>query len=272
MIKFTYFHLFKKKINDVLSKKGYSDNNIYYLINEGNVKINGKIVTSKNEMTPLFSKIEVTLIDEYSSLPINNEKIKVVYEDEYLLIVDKPYNLDIEPTKSNYANNLAAMVNTYFVNNNIKSKIHFVNRLDKLTSGLVIIAKNQYIHNVFSKVKIIKEYYALVEGEVNNSGVIKVNIKRDGDSIKRIVADDGKPCVTKYRKVGYQKGMSLVNIKLLTGRTHQIRVSFAHINHPLVSDPLYNDKVNETLSMYLKAYHLRFVHPITKKIINLKIK
>ena len=162
MIKFTYFHLFKNKISDILEKKGYSDNNIYYLINEKNVKINGKIVTSKNEITPLFSIIEVTLNDEYSSLPINNEKLKIVYEDDYLLIVDKPFNLDIEPTKSNYANNLAAMVNTYFINNNIKSKIHFINRLDKLTSGLVIIAKNQYIHNIFSKVKIIKEYYALV--------------------------------------------------------------------------------------------------------------
>ena len=273
MIKFTYHHIFPETINNFLLKKGYSENNIYNLIRNKNITIDGKVVTSKNEKTSIFySKVVVTLNEEFSTLPINNSSIKVIYEDDYFLVVDKPYDLDIEPTKANYVNNLAAMVNNYFISNNIKSKIHFVNRLDKLTSGLVIIAKNQYIHNVFSKVNIDKQYYALVEGEVENSGVIKVNIKRDGDSIKRIVAEDGKPCITKYNKVGYQKGMSLVNVKLLTGRTHQIRVSFAHIGHPLVSDPLYNPKTHSSLTMFLRAYSLKFRHPITKERIELKIK
>ena len=272
MIKFEYVCIIPKTINEFLLKKGYSENNIYNLIKNQNVTVNGKIVTSKHDKLNFLSEIVVVLNDELSTLPINKTEINVVYEDDYILIVDKPYNLDIEPTKSNYIDNLATMVNHYFVSHNIKSKVHFINRLDKLTSGLVIVAKNQYIHNLFSKIKIGKQYYALVEGNVKKYGSIRVNIKRDGDSIKRIVAKDGKPCITLYNKIGYQHGMSLVNIKLLTGRTHQIRVSFAHINHPLVSDPLYNEKRHDTLTMYLRAYSLFFIHPISKKIIRIKVK
>ena len=205
MIQFIYIHLFKETINQFLIKKGYSENNIYHLISNKNVLINDKVVTSKNDTTPWFlSTITVTLNDELSTLPINKTKIDIVYEDDYLLIVNKPYNLDIEPTKANYIDNLSAMINDYFINHNIKSKIHLVNRLDKLTSGLVIVAKNQYIHNLFAKTKINKRYYALVEGNINNSGTIKVNLKKDENSIKRIVAEDGKPCITKYKKTSFE--------------------------------------------------------------------
>ena len=232
-ISLSFNSYFKQSINKFLLNKGFSDNNIYYLIKNKNVLIDNKIVIDKNVLLPFKKcKVEVTLNDEESTLPINNNKIDIVYEDQYFLVVNKPFNLDVEPTKANYENNLACMVNNYFINNNIKSKIHLVNRLDKLTSGLVIIAKNQYIHNLFSKVKINKYYETLVEGITKNKGTIK--------------------------------------IKLITGRTHQIRLSMSYINHPLVNDPLYGNIVNEN-NMYLKANILVFKHPITKKKIKIII-
>ena len=99
-----------------------SDNNIYYLIKNKNVLIDNKIVIDKNVLLPFKKcKVEVTLNDEESTLPINNNKIDIVYEDQYFLVVNKPFNLDIEPTKANYENNLACMVNNYFISNSIVS-------------------------------------------------------------------------------------------------------------------------------------------------------
>ena len=270
-ISLSFNSYFKQSINKFLLNKGFSDNNTYYLIKNKNVLIDNKIVIDKNVLLPFKKcKVEVTLNDEESTLPINNNKIDIVYEDQYFLVVNKPINLDVEPTKANYENNLACMVNNYFINNNIKSKIHLVNRLDKLTSGLVIIAKNQYIHNLFSKIKINKYYETLVEGITKNKGTIKVKIAKEEGSVKRIVDEKGKLSITKYKRIKVIGNNSLLKIKLITGRTHQIRLSMSYINHPLVNDPLYGNIVNEN-DMYLKANILVFKHPITNKKIKIII-
>lgn len=264
-IKFEYTSRFKCHLVNFLKKRGYSDKNIYYLIYNNNIYINNIVVRDKQVVLP-FKKaiITVYLNDEDNTLPIKESNIDIIYEDEYFLIVNKPYNLDIEPTKRNYTNNLASEVSYYFKENDIKSKIHLVNRLDKLTTGLVIIAKNQYIHNLFKKVKIDKKYQALVRGKVKRKGLIKIRIAKDNASIKRKEDINGKLSISKYKLIKYENDNSLVSILIKTGRTHQIRVSFKSINHPLVNDPLYdNSLANE--KMYLKAYYLNFVHPITKK-------
>ena len=264
-IKFEYTSYFKSPLVNFLKKKGYSDKNIYYLIYNNNIYINNIAVRDKQVVLP-FKKaiITVYLNDEDNTLPIKESNLDIVYEDEYLLIVNKPYNLDIEPTKRNYTNNLASEISYYFKINNIKSKIHLVNRLDKLTTGLVVIAKNQYIHNLFQKVKITKKYQALVKGKVKRKGIIKIRIAKDNDSIKRKEDINGKLCISKYKLIKYENNNSLVDVIIKTGRTHQIRVSFKSINHPLVNDPLY-DKPLANEKMYLKAYYISFKHPITKK-------
>lgn len=264
-IKFEYISYFKCSLVSFLKKKGYSDKNIYYLIYNSNIYINNIVVRDKQVILPFKrTKITVYLNDEENTLPISKNKIDIAYEDEYFLIVNKPYNLDIEPTKRNYTNNLASKISYYFKINNIKSKIHLVNRLDKLTTGLVIVAKNQYIHNLFKKVKITKKYQALVKGKTKRKGIIKINISKDATSIKRKEDMKGKLCISKYKLIKYENNNSLVDILIKTGRTHQIRVSFKSINHPLANDPLYDEEATNE-RMYLKAYYLSFMHPITKK-------
>lgn len=267
-IKFIYKCFFKKKLYDFLIKKRYGEKNINSLLKNHNIKVNGEVIENKFIILKPGAKVEVSLNSEISDLPFLAEKIDVVYEDKYILVVNKPKNLDIEPTKSNYYDNLATRVNNYYKENGIESKIHFVNRLDKLTEGLVILAKNQYIHNLFSNVKIIKKYQAIVSGKTLKKGTVKIKIVKETNSIKRIVSKEGKKCITKYKLVEYDGKNSLVNIRLLTGRTHQIRVSFAHIGHPLIGDPLYSNFKN-IKDFYLKAYYLEFKHPILKKKITL---
>lgn len=260
---------YKQKIASFLIKRGFSDSNIYYLIKNNNVLINDKPVRDKNDLVRYKDTIKVLLSETYSDIPTLKDNLDIVYEDNYLLAVNKPYNLDVEPTKKEYVNNLACIVNNYYQENNIESKIHLVNRLDKLTTGLVILAKNQYIHNLFNNIKITKKYSALVEGKTASSGTIKIKIEKENNSVERVVSDSGKISITKYKLVKFDGVNSLVDISILTGRTHQIRLSFKHINHPLVNDPLYGNNTNG--DMYLKAYYLRFRHPITKKIIRLSI-
>ncbi len=253
-------------------KKGYSEKNILQLFSNQCITVNGAIILDKRYILPFKKvKIEVVLCDEESSLPVYPENINILYEDPYLLIVDKPSNMDIEPTKANYENNLACRILSYYKEKNIHSKIHFVNRLDKMTSGLVIVAKNQYIHHLFSKINIKKFYIAKVEGKTPKKGTIKIKIKKSSDSMKRIVSPDGKKCVTQYKRIFYQDNESLVKIRLLTGRTHQIRVSFLFIGHPLVNDMLYNPR-SSAKEFYLRAYKVVFKHPVTKKLCNFTYK
>lgn len=268
-ITFKYKNYFKKNINDFLLSKGYSDNNIFYLIKNKNVLVDDKVVNDKNYLLYFNAVIKVTLNDEFNELYRCNKPINIVYEDDYLLIVDKEKYDDVEPTKSNYENSLANKISYYFDSKNINSKIHLVNRLDKLTSGLVIIAKNQYIHNLMSKVNIEKKYITLVKGKTNKKGLIKVKIKKEDNSIKRVISDDGKLSLTKYKLIKYIDDNSLVEVKLLTGRTHQIRVSFESINHPLIGDPIYSKDEKE--NMLLRAYFLSFIHPISKRKLVIKL-
>lgn len=268
-ITFKYKNYFKKNINDFLLSKGYSDNNIFYLIKNKNVLVDDKVVNDKNCLLSFNAVIKVTLNEEFNELYRCNKPINIVYEDDYLLIVDKEKYDDVEPTKSNYENSLANKISYYFDSKNINSKIHLVNRLDKLTSGLVIIAKNQYIHNLMSKVNIEKKYITLVKGKTNKKGLIKVKIKKEDNLIKRVINDEGKLSLTKYKLIKYIDDNSLVEVKLLTGRTHQIRVSFESINHPLIGDPIYSKDEKE--NMLLRAYFLSFIHPISKRKLVIKL-
>lgn len=271
MISFKYQTKKNITLSEFLLSKGYSDSNIFYLIKNCNIVVNNEVITDRNYVLSDFNNVvKVTLNDESNDIPVLDKPLDIIYEDDYIMIINKPYDIDIEPTKGNYNNTLANVISYYYSKNNIKSKIHFVNRLDKLTSGLVIVAKNQYIHNLFSNVKITKKYHALVSGLVDNQGSIKIKIEKEENSVKRIVSSVGKACITNYKLVNYDGTNSLVDIELVTGRTHQIRVSFEYIGHPLVNDPLYGTIDNQN-GMYLCAYNIRFKHPITKKEIDIEI-
>lgn len=271
-LKYNYFTFKKITLYQFLKKHHYGDKYINALILQRKIVVNDIVVTTKHFSLYLFNKIKVTLLDEVNTLPLSNKNLEIIYEDEYFLVVNKEANLDVEPTKNNYEDSLASRVAYYYKTHNIASKIHLVNRLDKMTSGLIILAKNQYFHALMQHVKIKKYYQALVVGKTKKKGLIKINIVDDKILKKRVVSKDGKLAKTKYQRLSFDGENSLLKIKLLTGRTHQIRVSLAYINHPLVNDLKYGNTFNQVYLEPLKAYYLRFYHPFKEKYLTLTIK
>lgn len=243
----------------------------YYLHNQHLIKLNNKNLTTyelkENDI------ITITFSDEESNINIIEGNINIVYEDEYILILNKPKNIAVNGTMRHYQHHLSGMIYKYFKENNIKSTVHFVNRLDYETSGLIIIAKHQYIHHLFNYVKINKYYYCIVENILENKkGIInKPILKLENDPKKRIIDEKGKRSITEYEVIKEFNNFSLINVHLLTGRTHQIRLHFSSIGHPLIGDTLYNSSYDNNGDILLFSYHLDFIHPITNKEVNITL-
>lgn len=187
--------------------------------------------------------------DENYNNIVSNPDIKfgIVYEDDWLLIVNKGANLPVHPSLNHYDISLSNGIRAYFDKIGLNKTVRLVNRIDKDTTGLVVIAKCEYIQECLIKQmndnSFIKEYIAIARGLVDSSGVIDFPIARkDGSIIERCVdLVRGKNAITNYVRLNYnpELDISLVKCRLLTGRTHQIRVHFAYIRHPLLGDSLY---------------------------------
>lgn len=186
--------------------------------------------------------------DNYNNIVSNPDiKFEIVYEDEWLLIVNKGANLPVHPSLNHYDISLSNGVRAYFDKIGLNKTVRLVNRIDKDTTGLVVIAKCEYIQECLIKQmnddSFIKEYIAIARGLVDSSGVIDFPIARkDGSIIERCVdLVRGENAITNYVRLNYnpELDISLVKCRLLTGRTHQIRVHFAYIGHPLLGDSLY---------------------------------
>lgn len=216
--------------------------------------------------------VEIYLKEEKSEgIPPMDIPLKVIYEDEDILAVDKPTNMPTHPSKGNNLPTLANAVMGYY---NGDFVFRSVNRLDRDTSGIVIIAKNRIsAYNLSATMKAgmwEKKYHALVDGvPCPEEATIDAPIERVEDgNIKRMVRPDGKRAVTIYKVVEKYTDSSLCEITLLTGRTHQIRVHMSHIGHPLTSDFLYG-KISDK-EYFLRCKEIRFPHPKTKEIIVIK--
>ena len=187
--------------------------------------------------------------DENYNNIVSNPDIKfgIVYEDDWLLIVNKGANLPVHPSLNHYDISLSNGIRAYFDKIGLNKTVRLVNRIDKDTTGLVVIAKCEYIQECLIKQmndnSFIKEYIAIARGLVDSSGVIDFPIARkDGSIIERCVdLVRGENAITNYVRLNYnpELDISLVKCRLLTGRTHQIRVHFAYIRHPLLGDSLY---------------------------------
>jgi len=231
------------------------------------VKLYGKIYINGVESKNYFPlKIGDELVLEFNE-EVNDEIISkdfpldIKYEDENVLIIDKPISLASQPSHLHFENNVVSYVKKYFEDNNINSNVHVVNRLDYQTSGLMLISKNGFTHHELTKEKIIeRKYYCIVEGLLEEKeGTIIKGIKREREgSIRRIAADDGALSITHYKVVYEKDNRSLIDVKLDTGRTHQIRVHFSFLGYPLVGDKLYG---NEDDRLYLHCYSLSYVDP-----------
>lgn len=193
--------------------------------------------------------------------------LSIVYEDAHVLIVDKPAGLLIHPTTDRLARSLANAVMYYYVKSSQPLGFHPVLRLDKNTSGLVLIAKQPYIQHLLSKRAdiISKRYLALISGCPQSSeGLIDAPIARHPDSIiERVVDSSGQRALTKYHILQFYQNASLAEIELFTGRTHQIRVHFSYIGHPLLGDDLYGGPTALIKRQALHAAVLCFEHPVS---------
>ncbi|CDF58564.1 RluA family pseudouridine synthase [Thermobrachium celere] len=253
-VKISNFLKYEKDLSTRLIKK---------LSRKGNILVNGKSVKMDYTLDA-GDKIEVDLTTEESQdiLP-EDIPIEVVYEDSDILIVNKPPFMVVHPTKGHPTGTLSNAVMNYFIKTNQNSIVRLVNRLDRDTSGLVMIAKSQFAHqqmaNKMDKNEIDKYYIAVVEGYIDGSGTIDLPIDRPSlESIKREVMEGGQRAVTHYEVLKASNDMSLVLIKLETGKTHQIRVHFSHIGHPLIGDTLYGRESNLINRQALHAYKLKF--------------
>ncbi len=209
------------------------------------------------------SKITLILPEEKSEgIPPIEIPLNVVYEDERILVVDKPTNMPTHPSKGN---SLPTLANAVMAKFNGDFVFRSITRLDRDTSGLVLIAKDantaNYLSSEIKQGRMYKRYEALVSGVPEKEhDVIDAPIRREEEgSMKRIVAPDGKSAVTEYFVKEIRDGNAICDVILHTGRTHQIRVHFAYIGHPLLGDFLYGERRDE--SYYLRCRELRFNHP-----------
>ena len=197
--------------------------------------------------------------------------LKIIYEDDYLLVLDKPFNMAVHPSILHYENSLSNGVKHYFESIGLNRKIRPINRLDRDTTGIVLFAKNEYIQECLIKQMVsksfYKEYLAVLDGIVNNKkGTINAAITRkDGSIIERCIAENGAKAISHYEVIDSKNNLSLVRFVLETGRTHQIRLHSKHICHPIIGDTLYGKESNLISRQALHCHKISFIHPITKE-------
>ena len=219
--------------------------------------------------------IDFNYEEDNSNIVPNGMDLDIIYEDGWLLIVNKPSGIAIHPSILHFNNSLSNGIRFYFDKIGLKKKIRPVNRLDKDTSGLVIFAKCEYIQECLSLQMqegiLKKEYLCLVSGTINQkSGTINLPIARkEGSIMERCIDEKGKQAITHYKVIKEFKNYSLVECRLETGRTHQIRLHMASIGHPLLGDTLYGTSSSLISRQALHSYKIKFIHPITKKEIEL---
>lgn len=258
------------KACDFLKNQGVSDE-IIKKVKFGGVFVNGVLLKNVNDKVYTSDTVKIVLpIDTPNPYitPIKGE-IDVVYEDDYILAINKPQGMLTHSSMRNKTIALDQLVCGYFLPKPFTFRA--INRLDKDTSGIVLVAKDIFTASLLGeqikKGEIVKTYSALVKGTPNEDFfVIEKPIKRPSQSdIKRICASDGKYAKSECKVVNrLENGNSIIDVKLITGRTHQIRVHLSSIGFPLYADGLYGESVQgETYTLCAKK--LQFIHPITKK-------
>ena len=266
-----------KTIKQILKERLFiSDRLLTFLKKNSLILYNNDKITNLNILARLNSTVTVDLNfeeDNNNIVPIKMD-LKIIYEDEALLIIDKPAGIPVHPSILHYTNSLSNGVKYYFDSINLKKKIRPVNRLDRNTSGIVIFAKNQYIqecliHQMQTK-EFKKTYLAVVEGHLKKlNGTIDAPITRKENSIiERCVAENGEKSITHYKvlKQNFEKNYDIVECLLETGRTHQIRVHLSYIGHTLIGYTLYGNNSKYISRQALHAYKVEFIHPITNKL------
>ncbi len=250
---------------DYLKKEhGYSRRMLTKIRNEPkSISCNGQHIRMVDSLKQ--GDVLTIILDEQGYIAPNDElKAEIAYEDSDIIVLNKPYDMPVHPSKNHQNNTLANVFASVCKQRGVSLKFRPINRLDKDTSGLCVVAKNQYCASALSG-KIEKEYVALIKGKLQNEkGTIDLPIARvDEKGIKRCVLDSGQNAITHYTTLKYQEPYTLLSITLETGRTHQIRVHFSHIGFSLVGDELYKGDTSIMKRQALHCKSVTFTHPVT---------
>lgn len=255
-----------KSLGDFLKQQDLSKKAIIALKHQGGeICVNKEVQTTRCKLRA-GDEISVTFPDE----PVSNKlfpievELHIVYEDDYIMVVDKKEGMPVIAT-GNHQFALANGILAYYEKIGLNSTVHFVNRLDRGTSGLLVVAKYRHVHHLMTMniKRVTRKYYARVAGVIKDKGCINAQIFRpSATSIKRIVDLRGKRAVTHFEAIEVIDNTTIVRCVLETGRTHQIRVHLAHIGHPILKDPLYGEGRVEDMQL-LHSYFIKFSHPIS---------
>lgn len=265
-------HDARLRIEQFLRRRGFSGQNLTDLRKiPGSVCVNQTPCILKTVLQPK-DILTVTITTTSSSPNILPVPIPfdLVYEDEDLLVVNKPAGMPVHPSAKNHDNTLANALAWYYQEQGLPFVFHCTNRLDRDTSGLVLVARHSYsatrIAQMTKNREIHREYRAIVRGiPAPSEGTIDAPLGRKAGSIieRTVDFEQGEPAITHYQVVESKNGHSLLALQLETGRTHQIRIHLKHLGYPLVRDYLYNPDMEFINRQALHAYHLRFSHPVT---------
>lgn len=263
-----------RKIGDFLREKGYSRHLLRQLKETEDGLSRNAQPTFTTVALKAGDRIRVRLLEKAEGseaimpAPLPFE---IVYEDEDLLVVNKPADMPIHPSFQNHGNTLADALTWHYQQHGEDFVYRCINRLDRDTTGLLIVAKHLLSASILSdmvgKREIHREYLAIVKGIPPENGTISAPIgRKKGSAILREVNfETGEPAVTHFARLEIRNGLSLVSLKLETGRTHQIRVHMGYIGCPLIGDYLYYPECSRISRQALHSHRLSFLHPITGK-------
>lgn len=266
--------------NNIILKDYLKKKNIFANTQKDIKQLNGQYLVNDQIVENWFllkqgDLLEIVLPASIQGNNITSVKgdLKILFEDSYLLILEKDNNIASIPTREHYDASLANHVMSYYKRKGIVSNIHFVGRLDYATSGIIMLAKNPYMMALMKNIEITKKYYLETKGIIEkNSGIITGGIIKDPTSIiKRTLSKDFINSKTTYEVIKRKDSTTIVLATLHTGKTHQLRLHFSSIGYPIIGDELYGDKEKDDI-LHLHSCYLKFLHPVTNEVIEINSK
>lgn len=260
------------RVEQFLRRKRYSGQNLSEIKRmPKSILVNGVHYYMRQELSK-GDHLQVCICETKNSekIPPTNLPLDIIYEDEDILVLNKPAGMPIHPSLNNYTNSMANALAYYFQSQGKPFIFRCCNRLDRDTSGLTIVSKHLVSGSILSDMtkyrEVHREYLAIARGSVTPSeGTIQAPLgRKEGTIIERTVDwEHGEDAVTHYKVVKEANGHSLVSLRLETGRTHQIRIHMKYLGYPLIGDYLYNPDMEYMTRQALHSHHMEFTHPIT---------
>ena len=260
------------RVEQFLRRKRYSGQNLSEIKRmPKSILVNGVHYYMRQELA-VGDHLQVRICETKNSekIPPTNLPLDIIYEDEDILVLNKPAGMPIHPSLNNYTNSMANALAYYFQSQGKPFIFRCCNRLDRDTSGLTIVSKHLVSGSILSDMtkyrEVHREYLAIARGSVTPSeGIIQAPLgRKEGTIIERTVDwEHGEDAVTHYKVVKEANGHSLVSLRLETGRTHQIRIHMKYLGYPLIGDYLYNPDMEYMTRQALHSHHMEFTHPIT---------